>query len=410
MSIDKIRIGVIGLGGRGYFLMKTLLSIKDAAVPAVCDAVPKRVEDALKDLKERVNGEYSVNGYLDYREMVEKENLDAVVIATTWITHIPLAIYCMKAGLKVGLEVGGATSIEECFDLVKASEETGNFTMLLENCCYDRKEMAALNMVKKGVFGEIVNLEGGYRHDLRSEIVLGRENIHGRLNNFMTRNGELYPTHSIGPIAKIIDINNGNRFLTLVSVSSKSRGLNEWIKTNKGEDYDLYGYDWKCGDVTTTIIKCANGETITLHHDCCCPRPYSREFTVEGVKGVFKEASDDHKALVYIDGLSKREQWEDWEENYSEIYEHPLWRDEYAKGFIEGHGGMDYLVLCAFVDSVKNNSRPPIDVYDAAAYMAVTPLSEQSVAEGGTVKSFPDFTRGKWIEKKKRVNSKYSLD
>ncbi|MBQ5883047.1 MAG: Gfo/Idh/MocA family oxidoreductase, partial [Clostridia bacterium] len=247
------RIGFIGISGRGSGMLDLLLQVEGVKVPAVCDLVVERAEKGIEIVEGRNNKEYPVKAYLDYKEMFKNEELDAVVIATTWITHSRIAVDAMKAGLHVAMEVGGAASIEECWQLVRTSEETGKICMLLENCCYDRNEMAIFNMVRKGVFGEIIHLEGGYRHDLRDEISLGRENIHGRLFNFMMRNGELYPTHQLGPIAKLIGINRGNRFLTLTSVSSKSKGLNVWIKENKGEDYDLYGTDFNCGDVTTTI-------------------------------------------------------------------------------------------------------------------------------------------------------------
>lgn len=408
MKNDMCAIGCIGLGGRGLSMMKVLLDVPGVYVPAVCDKVPQRAEDGVKAVKEKTGK--APKGYTDYREMLEKEKLDAVFIATTWITHIEIAVDAMKAGCHAGIEVGGSSSTEECFRLVRTSEDTGKFCMLLENCCYDRKEMAALNMARLGVFGEIVHLEGGYRHDLRDEIVLGRENIHGRLYNFQNRNGEMYPTHEIGPLAKIIGINRGNRFVSLSSVSSKSRGLNEWIKNNKGEEYDLYGYNWNCGDVTATLITCANGETITIHHDCCLPRPYSREFTVQGTKGMMKETPDDTNAVIYLDGISPKHKWESFNEKYREKYDHPLWRDDGTVNFTAGHGGMDYLILASFVESIQAGEKPPIDVYDTASWMAITHLSEQSAALGGTAVPFPDFTNGKWIDREPVRRGKYCLD
>lgn len=411
MKKEVCKIGCIGLSGRGSSMMSLLLDLPGVTVPAVCDKVPERMEKGIEIVKGKENCDYEVRGYLDYREMLEKEDLDAVFIATTWITHIPIAIDAMRAGCHVGMEVGGANNIQECFDLVRTGEETGRFCMLMENCCYDRKEMAVFNMVKQGLFGEVVHMEGGYRHDLRDEIVLGRENIHGRLRNFMNRDGELYPTHEIGPLAKLVGINRGNRFVSLVSMSSKSRGLNEWIKNNKGEDYDLYGYDWACGDVTTTILRCANGETMSIHHDCCLPRPYSREYTVQGTKGVFREAPDDTNGVIYLEGISETpHKWEDFNEKYRAKYDHPLWKDDGTVNFTAGHGGMDYLILAAFADSVLSDAEPPIDVYDTATWMAITALSEESVAMGGSVVPFPDFTNGRWIDREPSRRSPYCLD
>ncbi|MBQ6067058.1 MAG: Gfo/Idh/MocA family oxidoreductase [Clostridia bacterium] len=411
MSETKtIRIGAVGISGRGSGMLNLLLQIPGVVCPAVCDKVPERAARGLEIVKKSKSYTgYEVHSYLDYKELLAKEKLDALVIFTTWITHSRIAVAAMNAGLNVAFEVGGAASIEECWELVHTSERTGKFCMLLENCCYDRKEMALFHMVKQGLFGEVVHCEGGYRHDLRDEISLGRENIHGRLYNFQNRNGELYPTHQLGPISKVLGINRGNRMLSLVSMASKSRGLNEWIKNNKGEDYDLYGYDFAEGDVVTTIIKCAHGETITLTHDCCLPRPYSRNYMIQGTKGCFMEISD-RNALLVMDGVTKStHEWEHFDEHI-EKFDHPLWSKYTKDGVKAGHGGMDYLVLSAFVEAAKDNLAPPIDVYDTAAWMAVTCLSEQSVAMGGMPVPIPDFTNGMWIDREPYRRGVYCLE
>lgn len=405
-----VRIGAIGISGRGRSQLSLLLEVPGVICPAVCDKVPSRAEDGIKTVKE--SGSYSgydVHSYLDYKEMIDKEQLDAVMVCTTWITHSRIAVYAMEHGMHVATEVGGAASVEECWELVHTSEKTGKFCMLLENCCYDRKEMAIFNMVKQGLFGEIVNCEGGYRHDLRDEIVLGRENIHGRLFNFMNRNGELYPTHQLGPICKLLDINRGNRLLTLVSVASKSRGLNVWIEKNKGTDYDLYGYPFEEGDVVTTIIKTAHGETITLHHDCCLPRPYSRNYVVQGTKGIFTELSDTD-SYIAADGVTDTTHAYEPIQKYIDKYDHPLWKKYRIDGVkTQGHGGMDYLVLSAFAESVRLDCAPPIDVYDTATLKVITCLSEQSVAMGGMPVPIPDFTNGMWVDREKERRGEFCL-
>lgn len=405
----KIRIGAVGISGRGSGMLELLLAVPGVVCPAVCDKYEDRAAHGVEIVKnsESYDG-YEVNSYLDYEEMLSKEKLDALVVFTTWITHSKIAIAGMNAGLNVAMEVGGAASIEECWELVRTSERTGKFCMLLENCCYDRNEMAIFNMVKQGLFGEIVHCEGGYRHDLRDEICLGRENRHGRLFNFQNRNGELYPTHQLGPISKVLGINRGNRFLSLVSMASKSKGLNQWIKENKGEDYDIYGYDFACGDVVTTIIKCAHGETITLTHDCCLPRPYTRNYLVQGTKGIFSDIDD--AAACAITGVT--ESTHDWTkfDTIREKYDHPLWSKYEKAGVKAGHGGMDYLVLSAFVEAAMHGSQPPIDVYDTAAWMAITCLSEQSVAMGGLPVAVPDFTNGMWIDREPYRRGVYCLE
>lgn len=404
-----VNIGIIGTSGRGSGMLGELLDVEGVKVPAVCDKYEDRAKHAFDIVKEKTGEEPAV--YLDYKELLARDDIDAIYCATTWITHSRIAIDAMKAGKHVAMEVGGAASIEECWQLVRTSEETGKFCMLLENCCYDRNEMAIFNMVKQGVFGEIIHMAGGYQHDLRDEISLGRENRHGRLYNFQMRNGELYPTHQLGPITKVLGINRGNRFVSLVSMASKSRGLNDWIKKNKGEDYDLADYSFNQGDIVTTMLKCANGETVVLTHDCSLPRNYSRAYRVQGTKGLYMEDGE----TIYLEGRTKHVDG-DWMhkaedfEAYRDEYEHPLWQKYTQEGVHGGHGGMDFLVLSAFAEAVKVGGQPPIDVYDTAVMMAVTCLSEQSIALGSAPVAFPDFTNGMWIDREPYRRGIYCLD
>ncbi len=410
MKKKTVRIGAVGLGGRGEGMLGLLADVPGVVCPAVCDRVPERAEKGVKIVKGREGYTgYDVRSYTDYKEMFAKEALDAVMISTTWITHAEIAVAAMKAGFHAAIEVGGAASIEECWQMVRTSEETGKFCMLLENCCYDRKEMALFKMVKEGLFGEVVHCEGGYRHDLRDEISLGRENIHGRLYNFQNRNGELYPTHQLGPIAKLLDINRKNRMLTICSVASKAVGLRPWNKQHMGEDYDLSSYPFTEGDVVTSIIKCAHGETILLNHDCSLPRPYSRDYVIQGTKGIFKEATE-RELRIALEGVTENTHtYEDFNDHI-EKFEHPLWYEYRNAGVKAGHGGMDWLVLCAFAEAVQEDAEPPIDVYDTAAWMAITCLSEQSVAMGGMPVPIPDFTNGKWIDRAPFRRSKYCVN
>jgi len=266
-----------------------------------------------------------------------------------------------------------------------------------------------LNMVRKGIFGEIVHCQGGYRHDLRNEITYGRENRHYRLNNYMHRNCENYPTHELGPIAKILNINRGNRMLTLTSMASKARGLHEYILKNEGPQHDLANYQFAQGDVVTTTILCAHGETIVLTLDTTLPRAYSRGFHVQGTKAMYMEDNNS----IFIDGVHNeydfnwKAQWNNFEQ-YREKYEHPLWRN-YKPGEDAGHGGMDTLVLMAFFDSVRRQVQTPIDVYDMASWMSITALSEQSIAMGGHPVAIPDFTNGKWLNREPEPEGPYCL-
>lgn len=408
MSKKTIRLAAIGLGGRGRGQLDLLLKIPYIDCVAVCDKVPERAKEGAEIVRKNRGEDAVVREYLDYKELFANEKLDAALICSTWITHSRIAVAAMKAGCDVAVEVGGAASVEECWQLVRTSEETGKFCMLLENCCYDRKEMMVYNMARQGIFGEITHCEGGYRHDLRDEISLGRENIHGRLYNFQHRNGELYPTHQLGPICKLLGVNRGNRMLYLTSMASKSRGLNEWNRQNQPEGYDLREYPFNCGDVVSTMIKCANGETICLYHDCSTPRPYSRNYVVEGAKGSFMEVSDAN-SLIYLDSFEKKHEWQHIDGFY-EKYEHPLWKWYRSEGIKAGHGGMDFLVLSAFAESVRDGTQPPIDVYDTAAWMVITCLSEQSVAMGSLPVPIPDFTNGMWIDREPYARGKYCVD
>jgi hypothetical protein len=278
--------------------------------------------------------------------------------------------------------------------------------MMLENCCYGREELTVLNMIKKGMFGEIIHCEGGYEHDLRDEVALGHENRHYRLDNYMNRNGELYPTHELGPIAKYLNINRGNRMISLTAMSSKARGINAWIKENRGEDFENANFAFAQGDIVITCIKCAHGETIVLKHDTTLPRAYSRGNLVHGTKGIWSE----DKCGCMFDGSCEGASWghrfTDMNEFFPE-HEHPLWKDYTAVG---GHGGIDYLVMRGFVEAVKAGTQTPIDVYDTASWMVISCLSEDSIAMGSMPVAIPDFTNGKWIKREPYVRSKYCLE
>ncbi|MBR6571900.1 MAG: gfo/Idh/MocA family oxidoreductase, partial [Clostridia bacterium] len=281
--------------------------------------------------------------------------------------------------------------------------------MMLENCCYNNVEMALLNMIKKNVFGELVHCRGGYQHDLRDEIGLGDINRHYRQDNFMHRNGELYPTHELGPIATYLNLNHGNRMLTLVSMASKAVGEHAWLEKNR-PDTDLARAKFNQGDVVTTMVSCANGETIMLTHDCTLPRPYSRGGYVQGVKGMWMEdgrgiylEDEAHDGATYAHTFKP-------DKEYLDKYQHPLWKEYREFGLRGGHGGMDYLVLRAFIESIQKGVKFPIDVYDTASWMAITCLSEESIAKGSAPVAIPDFTSGRWMQKQDRPGDMFSLD
>ena len=404
---DQIRLGVIGLSGRGFGLITTVLRMEGIQIVAVCDLYEDRRQRAVREVEKAAgNTPFSTE---NYRDVLAMEEIDAVIVPTSWADHVNVAIDAMKAGKYVATEVGGAYSVEDCWELVRTHEATGVPCMMLENCCYGREELMVLNMVKKGLFGEVVHCEGGYHHDLREEIANGRENRHYRLINYMHRNCENYPTHELGPIAKILDINRGNRMLSLVSMASKASGLHEYIRKEKGEGYDLAEYPFAQGDVVTTIVKCAHGETITLTLDTTLPRAYSRGFQVHGTKATYLEDNN----TLFLDGIHNayefkwKEQWNNTEQLRKEYY-HPIWQT-YTPDEEAGHGGMDMLVLEAFFDSVRRKVQTPIDVYDMASWMSITALSEQSIAMGGMPAAIPDFTNGRWLSREEAPEGPYCL-
>lgn len=404
----EVRLGVIGLGSRGAGQLKLLLEMEDVTVAAVCDAYADRMEASRQIVTEKRGT--APFGTQDYMEVLTREDVEAVVIMTDWQTHIRIAVHAMERGKIVAMEVGGAASIDECWKLVRTSESTGIPCMLLENCCYGREEMALLSMIRKGLFGELVHCQGGYEHDLRDEIGLGDKNRHYRQDNFMRRNGELYPTHELGPIAKYLGLNRGNRMTSLVSMASKAAGQTAWLREQrKGEP--LADAVFNQGDIVTTMIRCANGETILLTHDCTLPRPYSRGGRVQGTKGIWMEDG----RTIYIDGRSPADpkHWTHvWESDaaYMDEFCHPLWRAYEEYGLRGGHGGMDFLVLRAFIECIQRGEHFPIDVYDTAAWMCITALSEQSIAMGSMPVPVPDFTDGMWMGKRPSCESDFALD
>ena len=389
--MKKLNVGVIGLGSRGYFMLPLLCEMENYEIVSVCDIYADRVEAGVKCVFD--NSGKKPSGYTEWEKVLD-EKPDAVLIITGWEDHLKIAFEAMRRGIAVGCEVGGAYSVSDCFELVKVQKETGTPFMLLENCCYGRYEMLVMNMVSQGLFGEIVNCEGGYRHDLRTEVLFGRENRHYRLNNYKNRNCENYPTHDLGPIAQILDINRGNSFVSLTSLATKSAGLHDYAKIHENVDRSLAEFDFKQGDVVKTILECENGQLVTLTLDTTLPRPYSRNFTIQGTRGMYCEDGNfiyldrDHNEFMHFDWPKR---WNN-ADTYFEQYEHPVWQKFLHDGVKGGHGGMDYLVYNEFAECVLEGRPFPITVEDAACWMAVTPLSEISIRERRTVE-FPNFTK-----------------
>ncbi len=396
--MQTIRVGLIGLGMRGNDLLRTsLLPLAQVKITAVCDVYQDRVESVLDFLKDKAP---EAKGFTDYRELLASGLVDAVIVATAWESHLPIACAAMEAGIAVGSEVGGAYSLDDCYRLINTWERTKTPYMMLENCNYDRRETCLFAMIRAGVFGKIVACDGGYMHDLRKEVADGERNRHYRQRNYIHRCAENYPTHELGPIMQMLDINRGNRMVSLVSVASDSFGLEAYMNENDKENPLLHQRIAQ-GDIVTTIITCARGETITLRLDTTLPRYYSRGLAVHGTKALYTEDNNtlflggEHEAYDF----KANELWGNFNE-YSKDYRSADWREADDGLVVEGHGGMDYFMMRDFITRLIEKRPFLTDVYDAAAMMCITPLSEESIAKGGAPVAIPDFTRGEFLLRK----------
>jgi len=408
---DNLNVGLIGVGLRGTNHLRNLLQRKDATVTAICDIDPNRIQIAQEHIaKAGFKAPRVFNkDEEDYHNLLALENVDAVIISTPWLWHTRMAVAAMKAGKYTGVEVSAANTLEECWDLVNTHEETGSHVMILENVNYRRDILAVLNMVRQNVFGELLHFRCGYQHDLRfvklndgktaygKGVEFGKKGISEskwRTQHSLLRNGDVYPTHGVGPIATMCNVNRGNRFVSMTSHATKAVGLHKYIVENGGADHPNAKLKWKQGDIITSTIDTAQGETIIVTHDCNSPRPYSLGFRVQGSQGLWEVDG----SRIYVEGQSEAHRWDE-AQPWLDKYDHPLWKKYGAYASGSGHGGMDFFVLNAFIESAKQNIAPPLDAYDAAAWSAITPLSEASIANNGEPQDFPDFTRGLWVSR-----------
>ena len=404
---NKIRIGYIGLGRRGMAVLEhNLLKMSDVAVAWLCDTYAPALEKgaALFTGSETPPPRTTA----DYREILADPSVDAVFIMTGWDGRMAIVENALLAGKYTAVEVGCAFTLEECERVLAAHKKTGAHLMMLENCCYGRRELMCLRLALEGRFGEIVHCDGGYHHYLPDcELFLQKEGElpHYRLPNYRDRNCEQYPTHELGPIAKVLGIGRGNRFVSLASFASKSRGLPVAAARLRGEESPEAKTAYAQGDIVTTILTCANGETVRLCLDTTLPRPYySRNFTVRGTLGMYTE----ERRVLFFEGMT--EPCENNEQEMYREYDHPLFREYVEGGMLGGHGGIDFLVCRAFVEAVKRGEIPPINTYDSLTMMAIAPLSEISIKAGGAPVPFPDYTEGAWETPTAPLLSKYSLD
>lgn len=394
--LDTVRVAIIGLGMRGYEAVRRFNYIESARITALSDVVPEAVERSQKLLLDA--GKPAAAAYTgedDWRLICERDDVDLVYTCTHWELHTPIAVYAMEQGKHAAIEVPAALTIEECWQLVNTAELTRRHCMMLENCNYDFFEMATLNMAQQGLFGEIVHSEGAYIHDLRwlNFDENGYWNM-WRLHHNEKYDGNLYPTHGLGPIAHILNIHRGDKMDFLVSVSSNQFGMTAYAREKFGEDSDYATRDYRKGDMNTSIIKTHKGKTMMIQHDVTSPRPYSRIHMVSGTKGFAQKwprrgialEPDAHHFLPddEMNALLKK-------------YEHPIVTEVGQKAReVGGHGGMDFIMDYRLIYCLRHGLPLDQDVYDAAEWSAIIELSKVSVANNGMPVKVPDFTRGAW--------------
>lgn len=396
-SKKKVRIAVIGTGNRGTHLMKILLGLKGVEVPAICDIDRQKLDHAGKlcvDMGGKDPDKYFDNEH-SYKKLLDRDDLDAVIIATYWKWHTPMALYAMKRGIYPGVEVPIALSIDECWDLVNTSEETGIPCMMLENWSFRKDNLAVLNMIRAGLLGDMVHCHCAHSHDCIDHWFFDREDGHQRwpAKYLIDYNRDQYPTHSLGPVLSWLDINGGDRITEIYSSATASKGINAYFTRRFGPDHPNASLKFKQGDIVTSTLKTAKGKTIILNYDMQLPRPYDNRWMAQGTRGIYRE----QPGTIYLEGKSPEyHQWEDFKP-YEEKYIHQWWKDESRVG--GGHGGVDQLELSLFVDAVREKTQTPIDVYDSVTMSAVVALSGLSIEKNAPVK-FPDFTKGTWESRK----------
>ena len=391
--IETVRLAYVGIGGQGSSHVRNLLKIPGCRITAVCDIRAERTDWATKAITEKGDPAPAVynKGPRDFERLCETEDLDLVYNATPWEWHVPIMLAAMKNGKHTATEVPAAMTIEDCWAIVESAEKLRKHCVMMENCNYDQMEMMVYNMVRQGAFGEILHGEGGYLHDLRAIKFADQGEGLWRREWAKKLNGNLYPTHGLGPVANCMEINRGDRFDYLVSMSGPSRGLQDWAKEHTPPDSPKRNEKYVLGDVNSSLIKTARGRTILVEHNTNLPRPYSRIHLVEGTKGLFQG----YPSRVYIEGRGKEDEWQDATALLEE-FEHPLWKEiaEIAKG--AGHGGMDFIEDYRLIKCLREGQPTDMNVYDAASLSAVVHLSVQSVAKKSAAVEFPDFTRGRW--------------
>lgn len=394
-KIDTVRVGFIGLGrGQGHVMNMSLLEGVD--IKALSDLIPERIENSRKQVEA---AGFKPTLYQDspeaWKRLCDRDDIDLVYISTPWNLHTPMAVYAMEHGKHVAIEVPAADNMDECWQLVETSERTRKHCMMMENCCYDFFELLTLNMARQGFFGEIVHCEGAYIHNL-----LGLNfNKNGywnmwRLRENASRRGNLYPTHGLGPVCQVMDINRGDKMDFLVSVMSKDFQMNETAKKLAATDdfFKPFVDNPYRGNMTTTTIMTNKGRTIMVQHDVTSPNAYSRIHKISGTKAAALKYPEPGRISIG-DSWVSAEELKSIEEKYTPAIIKKV--GDLAKQ-VGGHGGMDFLEDWRLIDCLRNGLPLDQDCYDAALWSSIAPLSEKSVANRSNSVEVPDFTGGSW--------------
>jgi hypothetical protein len=393
--IEVVRVGFVGVGLQGGAHVQNFLRIDGVEIVSVGDINRARAEEVAGWVE--ADGRPSPTLYTrdewDFVRMCEEEDLDLVFTSTPWEWHVPVCLSAMENGKHAATEVPAAYTVEDCWKLVEYAEKYQKHCVMMENCNYDRPEMMVFRMARLGLFGELLHAECGYLHDLRAIKFEDKDEGLWRRAHAMVRDGNFYPTHGLGPVANVLDINRGDQLDYLVSMSTPSRGLQKWQREHVPPGDSKRAERYIQGDVNTTMIKTLHGKTIYVSHDTNLPRPYSRIHMVQGTQGLFHG----YPHRVHIEGISPDHQWEDWM-NLRDEYDHPIWTELEERSAGAGHGGMDYIEDYQLVRALREGKPTDMNVYDAAMLSVICPLTEWSVANRSQPVDVPDFTRGRWAE------------
>lgn len=398
---DKtVRLGIVGVGNRGSALLGMALKAPGVAVTALCDTDQAMLERAQARVVKA--GQPKPSGYTGspdaYRKLLDRTDLDAVLIAVPWHLHTPMAVHTMQAGKYTGVEVPAALTVEECWQLVETHEKTGTPCMMMENWSFRRDNLAVLNMIRAGLFGTMVHCHCAHSHDCVDHWFFDKQgNIRWGGEYLVKRNADQYPTHALGPVVSWLDINRGDAFETISSTATESRGINEYFRRTFGADHPNAKRVYRQGDIVTSVIRTKQGKSIVLNYDMQLPRPYDNRWMVQGTRGLYRE----QPGTVYVEGrTAKYHEWEDFAPYQSE-FDHAWWRPVTREGgaadpLAGGHGGTDDLEVRLFLAAARDKTPTPLDLYDSVTMSAVIGMSEQSIAKGSAPLAFPDFTRGRW--------------